>query len=181
MSDWPSYPRPNLPTVTPHSTECLGGAMLRIAGSSTASSAASGANIATFYPWEVQAPLTVVKGFAMNGATAAGNTDVGIYDHEFNLIVSSGATAMSGTNAIQEFDITDTLINPGRYWLAHLTTSTGTYFLNGASVGDEQILSVVPLLAQTGLSALPSTATPTKNTAASPFIIVFGFSTSTVI
>jgi hypothetical protein len=59
----------------------------------------------------------------LNGATASGNMDVGIYDYAGTRLVSSGSTAQSGTSAFQDFDITDTLLGPGIFYLAPPTTT----------------------------------------------------------
>lgn len=170
---------PNLPTITPMHPASLGMAStLYVAGA--VASLATGSQNAMFFPWLVQVPLTIVKGFTMNGATANGNNDIGVYDHGFNLIVSIGATLQSGTNAIQEYDITDTTLNPGRYWIAVLNTGTGTFF-SWASQLDEVALSVMPFLIQTGQTALPATASPIKDSRATPSMPLFGFSTLTTI
>lgn len=177
MSDWPAIYMPNLTTITPFSEESLGEASRLNTGG--IGSATAGSQIAMFFPFVLESPMTIVKGFTMNGASVNGNNDVGVYDHEFNLIVSIGATAQSGTNAVQEYDITDTLLNPGRYWMGFVNSGTGTIFALSAT--DEVHLPGMALLAQTGQTSLPSSATAVKNAAASPIIPLFGFSTTTTI
>lgn len=184
MSDWPNIALPSLPTVTPFHPESLGGsnrAFLAITGGVTAAttSTTAGSQIAQFFPWAVEMPTKIVKGFVMNGASVNGNVDVGVYDWAFNKIVSIGATLQAGANAIQELDITDTVINPGRYWIAFLCTGTGTVFARSAA--DENIMPLIPILELTGQTALPATAAAVKSTAATPIIPLFGFSTDTVI
>lgn len=178
MGDWPTDGLPTLPCVTPFSPEAFGGSLLS-SGSAAAGSAALSSQVARFFPWTIEIATLIVKGFCLNGTTATGNTDVGVYDHEFNLIVASGATAQSGTSVIQEFDITDTWLDPGRYWMAIVNSSTGTAFAR--SIADEIMLGTAVFLVQTGQSSLPSPASPSRTTEATVIMPIFGFSTSTVI
>lgn len=80
-----------------------------------------------FYPFRLTEALLVQELFVINGATASGNLDVGIYDAAGTRLVSSGAVAQSGTNTPQEFDVTDTQLGPGTFYFgisASLTTAT---------------------------------------------------------
>lgn len=76
------------------------------------------ANLAIFVPMPISMPFTVVKMFLYNGGTVSGNVDIGIYTAEGARVVSSGTTAHAATTDKQVFDITDTLLNPGLYYLA---------------------------------------------------------------
>jgi len=53
-----------------------------------------------------------------NGAAVAGNIDVGIYNRGGTRLISSGPVAQTGTSVLQLFNITDTLLVPGRYYMA---------------------------------------------------------------
>lgn len=178
MGDWLTGALPTLPVVTPFSEECLG-PLSRYFGGTAAASATAGSQVAQFFPWTIEAAIKIVKGIVMNGASVNGNLDVAVYDHEFNRVVSMGATTQAGTNAVQELDITDTVLLPGRYWMAFLCTGSGTVFARSAA--DEISLGAFAILEQTAQTALPSTATAVKSTAATPLIPVFGFSTETTI
>lgn len=114
MSDWPDISQPTL-VVSPWTRE-QGAAPLAVA--SLASAAWPSANLALYMPFSVSRPTLFVKLFCINGATATGNVDMGIYDWAGTRLVSIGSTAQSGTAATQEFNITDTLIGPGRFYLA---------------------------------------------------------------
>ena len=87
-------------------------------------------NKAFYVPVLVDRIVTVKKMAVIDGATLNGNVDVGIYDEAKNRLVSIGSgTAQAGTSAVQTFDITDTTLNPGLYYLAMSTNSnTATYF-----------------------------------------------------
>ena len=75
-------------------------------------------------------PLVIVKLFILNGATvnAANNIDLGIYSEDGTRLVSSGSTAQGSANTLQEFDITDTLIGPGKFYLAQACDTTAATF-----------------------------------------------------
>ena len=136
------------------------------------------ANRAFFYPFWLAHAITVLKMFVFNGATAAGNIDVGIYTEDGRKLVSSGSTAQAGTSALQEFDITDTLLTPGRYYLAIAKDdTTGTVFLFN-SPGTRFVQGAGVLMQETAF-ALPATAT--FATATLIQIPVFGFTTRALL
>lgn len=105
------------------------GPMARNAGLTPASTAWATGNQARYVPFLIPDQITIVKLLAYNGSTANGNTDIGLYDEGGNQIVGIAAAAQSGTTAWQEFDIADTTINPGLYYIGLLNSgTTGTYF-----------------------------------------------------
>ena len=115
-------------------------------------------NKAIFVPFEVYAPCTIVKMFVFNGGTAGGNWDAGIYDETGKRIVSSGSTAMVGTDDLQELDITDTVLAPGHYYMAIVNDNNtgGVYALNP----DVEVTRGLGILHQeSGAFPLPATAT----------------------
>ncbi len=86
------------------------------------------ANLARFIPFLVSRPVTVTNIHVYNFATIAGNVDVGLYDMSGNRLVSGGGAAHSGADAIQTFNITDTLLSPGRYYAAMASDSATATF-----------------------------------------------------
>lgn len=96
----------------------------------TASSVAwPAANRALFVPFQVSEQVTVYQTFLINGATVSGNVDLGVYKEDGTYIISTGATAQSGTNALQAIDITDTMFGPGRFYMAlSISNTTATVF-----------------------------------------------------
>lgn len=87
----------------------------------------STANRAYLFPFRTDRPAIVKQLFWENGAAVSGNVDCGIYTLDGTLIVSTGATAQSGTSTSQVVDIADTLLGPGLYWCALvLDNTTGT-------------------------------------------------------
>lgn len=156
MPDFPilfNIDRIIISTASPHSI----GVDLNTIGSTSTAAAWPTANKAIFVPFSVHGPVTVVKMFLENGGTVSGNVDVGIYDRGGARLVSSGSTAQSGASAIQEFNITDTLLNPGLYYLAcalDITTGQIARWSPSAAIG--RGLGVAE---QTSAFALPSSAT----------------------
>ncbi len=107
--------------------QCLGVLIAATASTAPASVAWPTANQAFFYPFVINEPFLAQQIGHMNGGTANGNMDVGIYDTQGNRLVSIGSTAQSGTSAEQLFNITDTLLDRGLYYLAiAMDGTTGT-------------------------------------------------------
>jgi hypothetical protein len=121
------------------------------------------ANKALFIPFVLNDPVTVTKLWTANGATASGNLDVGIYAPDGTLIVSTGATAQSGTSTIQAVNITDTLVGRGAFYLALSHSSTaGTYqmiSMAGVFGASAPISGAMGILEMAAAHALPAAAT----------------------
>lgn len=120
------------------------------------------ANLAICTPFTVEAPMLVQKLFAYNGAVS-GNIDMGIYSHDGTKIVTIGSTAQAGTNVIQAFDVTDTYIGRGLFYLVlALDNTTGGFWRRAwnaptaAFAGMATVASSFPLPATLTL-ATPST------------------------
>lgn len=123
-----------------------------ITGGSPGSLAWPSANLALAVPVAVNFPVLVTKFYVYNGATAADNLDIGIYDAEWHRLVSTGSTAQVGISANQVVDVTDTWLLPGLYYLALAmdgTTGTVTRFSpdgrRGRAIGAAQMGSALPL------------------------------------
>lgn len=129
-----------------------------IAGGSTPSSGAfPAANDALLVPFCLNQSALIKRLFAINGGTASGNIDMGIYAESGAKIVSIGSTAQSGTTTVQFFDITDTFLGPGRYYIAvAMDNTTGTLFRANPSVARLQTLGMAK---QATAFALPTSIT----------------------
>lgn len=128
-------------------------------GPSTPASAVwPSANRAILVPMYLSDTTLVPSLFADNGATAAGNLDLGIYTEGFARIVSKGSTAQSGTDAPQSFDITDVTLAPGRYYLALASDSASATFLRYSV--PVYALKAMGVLQMTSAFPLPATITP---------------------
>ena len=172
----PSAPMQSFPVITTHHPLSCGVAMRP--GAASASTAWGTANQARYVPFLIPAPFLVRKLLAYNGATAGGNTDMGIYTEGGSEVLGIAAAAQAGTSAWQEFDVTDTWLVPGLYYVGLLnTTTTGTYF----TVPDVQVGRLAGVFSQAvGAATLPS---PTATFAAldGVGIPIVGMSSRTLI
>lgn len=102
-------------TIHTLSPEMLGAA---IRGTVGLTGAWPASNDAIFVPLTLSRPVLVKRLFSHNGNTIAGNIDMGIYTVDGARIVSNGSTAQAGNSVLQFFNITDTYLSPGNYYLA---------------------------------------------------------------
>jgi hypothetical protein len=137
-----------------------------------------------YHPIILPASCVAKRIWWANGATVAGNIDVGIYADDGDAkpgakVISSGATAQSGTNSVQFSDVSDTALAAGRYWLAFVHEDIGapTLFRSGVSAGDAADASMMYYEGDGTVSSLPSSATPLEG--GGQAIYLFGFSTVT--
>lgn len=114
-------------------------------------------SIGLFVPVEILYPTTVAKMLLNNGTIVAGSVDVGVYDPSGVRQVSYGSTPQSGTSAIQVFDITDTLLKPGLYYMGVAHNNTGSF----AGFSAAQAVDLAPLGIFTMPSAFPLPAQAT--------------------
>lgn len=180
MADFPIVRWPPRNVITPFHSEAID-ATLNITIVST-TSVAFVDELIYFFPFRIYEPAVAVKMSYVVGATAAGNVDLGIYDSQGNLIVSTGLTAQGTINTLQELDITDTLLNPGQYFMAiKCTDGTGTAFLT--TQVDENALANRPVYTEAGGAgaALPTTATLALSAQATIAFIAMGVHFNTLI
>lgn len=152
--------------VAPVMLSSLSGASLGVevaalgGGTNPTSATWSAANRAFYIPFILPQNATVVKLWVSNGAAVSGNVDMALYDATYARLVSIGSTAQSGTNAIQEFNIADTVVSAGRYYLGlALDNATGTTLVSG-SVGASASLKMSGMAQEAAAFPLPATATP---------------------
>lgn len=170
-------PRKWVGMLTPHSVNSIGAQITGTWNTADASAVWPTAAKAIYVPFELAEPLTVVKGFWLNGATAAGNIDIGIYKEDGTKVVSMGNTAQGTVNIIQEVDITDTFLPaPARYFMG-LACSLGTATLFSIAP-TAPICKAWGIYTQATASPLPSPATFALD-ATWAYVPLFGFSTQT--
>ena len=176
MADWPHGRLMPTTTITPWSEESLG----QLYGNAGApASQAYAQNRSVFFPFRLAVHRTAVKLFLVNGATINGNIDVGIYTSEFQRIVSAGSTAQSGANAIQEFDITDTDLSPGLYYLGFSGNSaTGTVF---TLLPTDELSLHTPLYSLASSFPLADSPAVVVSTGSNPGPILCGIAFATLI
>ena len=122
-------PSPASQVITVLSKECMGGALATVlagtapsvayaAGISTIAGTAWGsANRAYYVPFVVTEYVTVKKMFWLSTGSAP-TYDLAIYREDGTRVVAAGGTTTAGTSATIERDITDTILAPGRYYMA---------------------------------------------------------------
>ena len=94
------------------------------------------ANQAMYFPFYVQAPGYYQNLWWVNGATATGNVEMGVYDEVGNLLSQTGTVAATGTSAPQLVAMPapsqgqpGVLITPGRYFIALWASSASQTFI----------------------------------------------------
>lgn len=169
-------------TITPFSLESLGG-LGDVGGSGIGGTATAqwlSADLVLLYPIVLEKPITAVSMFTLNGTTANGNIDVGIYDKAGTRIVHNAAAAQAGTSAIQSFNIADTTFGPGLFYMAiTMSSTTGTLFR--ATSGVTQDLNSRGMAQATSTGSLPPILTYSALSTANNFVPVFGINTRGMI
>lgn len=140
-----------------------------------ASSAVWVANLAMFFPVRLTRARTYTKAFWLNGATAAGNVDVGIYT-----ISGTTATRIAVSTAVAQAGVSDiqiaatfptTTIGPGLYYLAiSASLSTTTFWRTGPSFTSLRTFGCFQASTAHPLATPQTVVAPTNS-----FCPVFGF------
>lgn len=152
----------------------IGYAIGMVTAPSYASAVIGVANRGFFIPFWVPSAITVAQLWCQNGGTAAGNTDMGIYDATFNKVVTIGPTAQAGTSAIQYFNIADTGLSAAtNYYLALVTDNTGATF--GRVSVALQHLNSIGVFTDEAVGTLPASVVP--DSCAQAYIPHCGFTT----
>ncbi len=136
---------------------------------------------AYFYPVYLSQPRTYTKAWWLNGATAAGNVDVGIYTISgatATRVVASTAVAQAGVSAMQVAGtFTTTTIGPGLYYLAMACSlATATVWRDAPASHIPRVMGIYQAAAS---HPLPASATVVAMSGA--HIPVFGFSENAAI
>lgn len=171
-----------LPTLHTYSMESVGFAALSTSAVAM-SSAASGtmvANRAIYVPFTLAVPIVAKLLFHYNGTTATGNLDMGLYADDGRRLVSSGSTGQSGTNQLQTFDIADTNLGPGLFYVAVVSDSSSSTWFRVIMVGQREAAQAGVAL-EASVFPLPATATFATFSGVTSTIPLLGLTTRTVI
>lgn len=144
MADWPISGDPNRVIIGPDSPQALGTEYGANAVATPASVAWGTINLIRLYPFVLLEPVLVRKLWIYKGATVTGSVDCGIYAEDgpstcCKIIAASSAGGVAiavsaGANALQEFDIADTQLGRGRYYMAAaMSLTTTTMFANAVA------------------------------------------------
>lgn len=155
----PAYPVTAAPLViTPWSRWSIGKSPLQpnTQMDATASAAWPSANLAIYVPFFTPVPFIAANMFTMNGATASGNIDIGIYAADGTRLVSKGSTAQAGTSQTQAFAVSAVLA-PGDYYMAlAMDGTTGTAFRSAINA---RLAETLGCFTQAAAFPLPANAT----------------------
>lgn len=115
-----------------YSPEMLGVELAAMASAAPAGTAWPANQEAFYIPLKIEATVTVKTiGVAISADGTAATLDVGIYNSAGTRLVSKGNTAVAATSTWQSFDITDTVLIPGLYYIGILgawaTTAPSVY------------------------------------------------------
>jgi hypothetical protein len=159
MTSLVSIPASSQWAIPPQSVDIIGphGRALTTYNGTTATAAWPTANLIIYVPVAVRISLVCRKLWVVVQATGTGNIDIGLYNAAGTRLVNSGTTAHGVTGGPKFFDVTDTPLNPGLYYIAvQQDNNTDTY---------ERYAPAIPLLAASGVLSeattfgLPATAT----------------------
>ena len=120
---------------------CALGAITRFGGSTTSSTAWTGANVAIAMPFYVYEECTALKLAWVNGSAAGDNWDIGLYDAALTKLVSAGSTAGTGNSVPQWVDIADQVLAANTlYYLICNHSATTANGLHGWSLTTGSLL-----------------------------------------
>lgn len=129
-------------------------------------------------------PYTVRAFYVYNGSTVSGNIDAGIYQTNpgqttLSRVVSTGATAQTGTSSVQTIACTATRLDRGTYYMAlQATSATATFFSLTPVFG---MAGGMGCHISTNVTNLPATITPATWGQPTYRIPWMGFSRNTTI
>lgn len=176
MTDFPIAYLPTQGLTLSSVANCPAGEGRDIINTNTAALATVVQNQAFYCEVLVYEPVIINNMAWLNGATVAGNVDVGIYDSNLKAVVTKGSTAMSGASTTQAVTLSsislgtaNPLLVPGVYYLAFASNSATATFgrMNLGSV----ISRAFGTALQTTAFPLPATAVFATNTGIVPHIL----------
>ena len=115
------------------------------------------ANLAIYTPLAIPARVVVVSLWVATGTGTVGNVDMALYDGSGAAVVSATAGAKTASTE-QVFDVTDTVVGPGRYYIGlSASDATTDLFYGGAPAAP--LCAAYGMYTETSAYPLPSTAT----------------------
>ena len=181
MSMFPQFRTPPPPTITPFHDDSIGRALVsnNFLFAGAVSAVYITANMAFYVPFILSESFPLKRMFVHNGATASGATDLGIFTNEGHRIVSASSSGnvltQAGVSVIQYYDLTDTTLTPGQYFMAISHSDiVGTVFRSAPQVNVTRQYGVFQ---QATAHPLPVTATFAPMT--SIYMPMFGLSQRT--
>jgi hypothetical protein len=138
-----------------------------------------GANTAFYTQVQVNTTITAYQMAWINGATLSGTVDVGIYSDANVRLVSSAPQTQAGVSTVQAFDIADTVLTPGTYFLA-LASSSATATFRNSNI-NANVLRACGVYQQAGLTSgtLPNPSVPATMGSATLPVLCVAFQSAT--
>lgn len=156
-----SYSAPNrLRLPARHSIDTQSNSWLHAAGFPAAAAWPS-ADMAIYVPIAVPNRVLVHKLWFASADIGTGNVDMALYSATGTAVVAATETAKSATSTEQVFDVTDTVIGPGLYYVG-LSCSNNTDTFNRFSFAAPMSLAF-GILTEASAYPLPATATFAAN------------------
>ena len=122
------------------------------------------ANKAFYLPFTIAEAVTAYQLGVVHGAAVAGNYDMGIYLPSGAKVVLAGSTAGSGVSVWQWFNITDTILIPGLYYIGVSTDTNGaTNRFQAIVAGTAMYWQIAGAFQELSAFPLPATATFAKS------------------
>jgi hypothetical protein len=158
----PSY-RPDDVLIGPWSINAIGDELTGMAASNFAGAAPPVNGGRYYYPFELADSFLVSKLWVAWGATTASTTpNMAVYAEDGTWLIGPFGTAVTGANTLQEDNVTDTLLSPGRYWMCYNQVgATGTPLASATPVA---LLRAMGCCQDTGTGSPASTASFTAIT-----------------
>ncbi len=173
----PSY-RQNDVLISSQSWCACGEDVVGMGGAANASTAWPTANLAIYVPFEIAHEFLIQVLYWVNGGTVGTDSvDVAVYTEAGVRVINGGGTLSAGASIVQQVDVADTLIQPGRYWMGMACSGTTATFL--ASAPAAAILRAAGVTQQATAYTLPDPMVPAAM--ASAYFPMFGLATRTQV
>lgn len=142
--------------IHPGHLNSIGLNLINLNITSYASTAWPTANKAIYVPFILHRPQTLYQVGWWNGTAAqAGTREVGIYLPDGTKVISGSATAAT-SDFLQTVDVTDTIVQPGLYFMGMSDSGTATVWAYAPAA---PLAAAMGVLTQVTASPLPATAT----------------------
>lgn len=119
------------------------------------------ANLAIYVPLRIPSRVVVQALWFSSNTTGTGNVDMGLYDATGAAVISATAAAKTASASEQVFNVTDTTVGPGLYYIA-LASNSGTDTFYRWTLTAPLALAY-GVLYETSAYPLPATATWTTS------------------
>lgn len=121
------------------------------------------ANRAVYVPIVVPDRVVVRGLWCSTGSTGTGNVDMGLYDVSGAAVISGTGQAKAASATELVFDVTDTAVGPGSYYIAMSSDSaTDTFYTHGLT-STAPVATAYGVLTEASAYPLPATATMALN------------------